>query len=567
MTIVNNIKQLIARDKYFLFVFTLVSIALLRVFQAFLGYAEMDSGLYGTGALYFDDYPSSMIYWSRFYLSVLLSTIFTDGSFLALRLMQVVSDVLLFVAIWYFLKQYISKISIVIGSFLYTFLTATQFQEYSYNNVSIFLFVIAAIALYKGLERDKYWYIIASSFCIAISVLARFPNILAFSIFLFVPFYYYTQDKPIFSKILFKQTVFFSIGAILGIMVSVILLLTTGHFDFVWQTIVALFSMVTNNDTAYSSGSLLNALFIQYGVAWRVLLQFVFFLFVSTWLFSFIKNKFIRFGGLFLIFAYTAYSLFTLNLLPYVSYAVAMYVFFNALFYAKLSSTQKHLLFFALFLLLVYPMGSACPIGFAGSFSFIFVFPIITSLLISNDIEKPFFSAISDKERSQFKTLIFLLLITIFGLSFFKFAAYEQDRKTHALVQRATINSPMAKGILTSTAKATEINKLLAEFGPFVKNQPCVINFHPTLLYLMEAKPYGVYYPNWLDNTALIEEYLTVAMAEQKALPLLLFDKNNQSIFDNTVYNFVSLHDSLIVVKETDTHILYAPMSYQNANK
>ena len=91
MKILQNIKQLIEKDTHFLFLFTLVSITLLRIFQAFLGYAEMDSGLYGTGALYINDFPSSMVYWSRYYLSFLLSNIFTDGSFLALRLMQVVS--------------------------------------------------------------------------------------------------------------------------------------------------------------------------------------------------------------------------------------------------------------------------------------------------------------------------------------------------------------------------------------------------------------------------------------------------------------------------------------------
>lgn len=561
MTIVNNIKQLIARDKYFLFVFTLVSIALLRVFQAFLGYAEMDSGLYGTGALYFDDYPSSMIYWSRFYLSLLLSTIFTDGSFLALRLMQVVSDVLLFVAIWYFLKQYISKISIVLGAFLYTFLTATQFQEYSYNNVSIFLLVIAVIALYKGLEKDNHWFIMASSLCVAISVLARFPNILAFSIILFIPFYNYTQDKPIFTKALLKSSLFFIIGGLLGVIFSFVLLLVSGHFDAVWQTIVALFSMVTTDDTAYSSGSLLHTLFIQYGVAWRVLLLFVLFMFVSTYLFSFIKNKLIRFGGLFLIFVSIAHQLFTLNLLPYLSYALAIYVFFNAIFYTPLTNTQKHLLFFALFLLVVYPMGSACPIGFAGSFSFIFVFPILIHFILNNAIEKPFFSTMSEVVRSQFKTLLLLLLFTIFGLSFFKFAAYEQDRKTHALVQRATINSPVAKGILTSHAKATEINKLLTEFGSLVKHKPCIINFHPTLLYLMEARPYGVYYPDWLDDKALIISYLNSAYEEQKCLPLLLFDKNKRTEFDQVIYDFVASHDSIVVLKETESHILYAPIT------
>ena len=561
MMTLDKLKLMTEKNGKLFFGVTLFAITMLRVFQVFWGYAEMDTGLYGSGSLHMSDYPSSMIYWSRYYLSFLISGSLTDGSLLSLRLLQVFSDLLLFGFIWYFLKNYIHRVALMIGSILYTFLTATQFQEYSYNNLSIFLLVVAAIVLYMGLEKRNYLYVAISAISISISVLTRFPNILAFSLICFIPYYFYTKGDKLISSQLVRYLFAFIVGSVIGVAIDVILLYFSGQLATVWQTIADMFGMVTNNDTAYSSGSLLQALQIQYGVAWRVLLKLLLFFFVSNLLFSFVKNRYVRLVGLAVVLMYAVYNLFTSSLLPFLSYALALYLFFSAVAYNKLSVAHKNLTFLSLFLLLIYPMGSACPIGFAGSFSFIFVFPILISLFLKTDSEKPFVSNFTEKTRQQYKIFILIALVMVFGLNFIKFAAFEQDRKTHAITQRATINSPMARGIFTSREKAQEVNGIIDTFGLYIKEKPCVINFHPTLLYLMEAKPYGAYIPDWLDDKSVINQYLQLAYDEQQVLPLLLFNKATLSDFDNVVYDFVSSKDSIVVLKETESHILYAPFT------
>jgi len=402
----------------------------------------------------------------------------------------------------------------------------------NYDMFSILGYSIAVTLLYKGLSCNKTVPLITSGFILGITVFFKLTNLSGLIILLMIPFSVYLNKKTFSHS--FKLSFIYLISFIVGIGAILLLINFTGHLDLFLENLSFISNMTKDSEASHGFIPLFTSYFSGYLNAVIILVFFI----GLIWIYIRLSNKYTSiFKDKHIVYYYLGVVVFTAFLMiayEKVFWSKIRYLFIGLMLLAgvfsildKTKTKQSRLLSFAgLLILLIAPLGSD-----SGLEKSIFGMWILSPIVLTNLNLNRYLSLLKVKITAlQVNTVQKILMIIILVSSVFfawqstYFDVGSRIKKTYP------IKHPKMKYIYTSKERADDINELIAEAFPKIKNEEYLLSFIeiPMVNYLSNKKPFiFTSWPKLYYNPKAFEKKLYEALKKRKKLPAIIRQKQN----------------------------------------
>ena len=448
------------------------AVALYLMASVVFGFDVCDTGQYLTMYDNMFAAPESVSYHFMYYLSGVVG-----GAFLALcpamgvlgiRLLGLVCLVVCMCAVWRILKAYISPTAIIVGNVLTMVAFVAMPVAFCYDILSIMLYLLALEQLLKGRTLS----VMAGGFLLGLNVFSRIPNVLGL-VFVFTPLLMAWLSASSKKRGLYLSAISLS-GALTGIAAMVAMMAALGHLSIFLDSLASL-QQVASDSSGESTHNLFSLIFQQfrfYKIAFFTWLKLGSIVAVYTVLRSRISSPMVRFVMLWCALAVAGWMMWRMQPLSPICVLCAVGCL-TAIFTLRGKACGVSVV--ALALMLIFPMGSD---GVANNGSIILFLATPIAIAMCMEHTRMF--------RSGYFILAFALICvakTALGGTYFDGGALWH--------KTAQVDSPKARGILTTEERAAIVNDVLTGIRPWVAEGDTLLVYGgmPMLNYLTATRP------------------------------------------------------------------------------
>ena len=239
----------------------LLILFLYQCINLFWGFEILDSGYHLTAFQNIFEAPNTVAENFGYYLTNLLGgfilSFYPDMGVFHFRLIGAMCVLIAVVLIFFSLWRDVPIIHLIIGLSLVVLCYVKA--PYSFNNgiLSCFLYVIACLIIYKGINRNSSWFIFIAGIIVGANIFTRIPNVLGIGLSLIILFHRKLINKS--SPLDWAKSFFFAFGVVMGIGFIVLLMIHFGHLDIFIDNIRYLFSSASKKESNYSILTLISA--------------------------------------------------------------------------------------------------------------------------------------------------------------------------------------------------------------------------------------------------------------------------------------------------------------------
>jgi len=135
-------------------------------------------------------------------------------------------------------------LGVLVGVMYYHhFMTTTLL---GYNNLSLFFHLASILLLVRGLNANRQGFIFAAAALIGFNIFVRLPNLLGLFMALAIAWHGWMQGTP--ARIQWKQLMIFTIGVVVAVAMSLVMMRALGHDYYYLRSLEYLFASTGNAD-------------------------------------------------------------------------------------------------------------------------------------------------------------------------------------------------------------------------------------------------------------------------------------------------------------------------------
>lgn len=223
-----------------------------QILNIIYGFDLYDTGFHLVAYQNIFDTPDCVSYNFVYYLTDIvgggLLKLFPQMGVVGFRVVGALFILATIIFIFVTLKNEIPIIHLLLGSILVVVGYVRLPYAFKDGILSCCLYSVAIVILYKGLLRRSNVLIILGGIVVGINMFTRIPNILAVGLVVIVLSY----NKFIFREhgsLNWKGAILFIVGAIIGVLVILLLMLLLGHIEIFKRGIAAIFSLAGGNSS------------------------------------------------------------------------------------------------------------------------------------------------------------------------------------------------------------------------------------------------------------------------------------------------------------------------------
>ena len=473
------------------------------------GLSYLDVGMYLAGYQHFNDEPITNYYLSQWILTYnvtgAICSWINSYNVVTLRLIHVGLTAIMVAIIALSLHRRIPVRYVFAGLALAVIGMTEGYMEVNYNDYSVALLVGAVIMIDKG--REKRIYYAVSGLLIGMAFFFRIVNIA----FVLLPIYAIVisklsrTDSPSI-----KDWIAWVGGLAAGIGLIEVGLIATGYFDSFRLALADLTKIGSDCDDPHSIKAVLIALYSYYKSVAASSCLFICIAGLFVWAHNRWQAK-QRMTAFAILSAVMIVDIYFWE--PAASILIAISVA------AVVTATDRksdiyRLLLLALFVPIVYPIGSNGGITFFGQYLCLLPVPIAVSMLI---------------ERFKRQKSALIVAYIAISIAFMTIIVKREMMEEGSIADCQTaVDSNMAKGIYSSSNLANDYNMLLRELPQFVPVGSYMITNYPLpIISLTGCKPYGVY-SDVFTSHEMNKRYIDVAFGQTHTLPYILINTNEE---------------------------------------
>lgn len=506
---------------------------LYQLIQLFQGLSPADTGVYLSGYKnYIDDtYCSEYLnqYWLTYYMTGYLVKALSINTFIGLRVLHVIFNVLMQIVIYLWLKKYIAKEYIVIGLFISVLAHFGTPYEINYNDYSVGLLIFIIMSYYEGLRSGKLIMFVIAGILTGLSFFFRLANLTFIGIpIVAIIFLLIRKEDRKGWLVLLKQIGCFFFGVV-GIVI-VVLCFSDDGLRAMKAALPDILAMGTGSKDVHGASNLIKIFFKSEFLMLRNTV-IVGILFVSMMLLLKYKITGYIFTG-FILMLLT--GLFIKYGLP-ADFLIGASIFGVAIALIGHSGKEKlsYLLILSLYIPIIYPLGSAGDYSFHGTYLCYLSLPLAIKGLCENEFIK---NKGNIGRYGVCLSLVFCAFIVSMVARNIMKGTFQDESRIQCVYP---INGGAAKWLYTNKDNAEKYNYLINVLNPVIKKQEYLIcNFSISAISILNCKPYAIYTTQWISNDALITKYLMSAYRHTGKLPYILIDRKNYTEKDEIVFNY-----------------------------
>lgn len=532
--------------------------------QMFQGLSFLDIGIYLSGYQYFNDEPFATQYLAQWLLSYSVSGwlchVFSIKTFLGLRVMHLVYIAFMQSLIYcYLCKNGISSKYIIIGLGIATLGHFGSYTEINYNDYSVFLLTCAIFLYHHGLKREKSVAIFLSGIVIGVAFFFRITNLT----FIVLPLIAVLLSR--FKIVAFsnqKQLSYFFLGTVIGVAATLSVLKIVGLYEVFATTITDIFSIGTDSEDAHN---LKNIVLCTYELYKGEVAGFSCVLLLSVAIYAIKKSNVRTFYKQLIAIGFSLTIILCIYLRePASNITVGISLLgFTLCLYKQNNTNIQTLYTLSVLIPMVFPIGSNGGPEFLGNNLAFVTMPLAIHVL---------YHSMSKTDKAYTSTLRWSL-VAIAVAFIYTNTKRPMMEDGNRLQCTQTTRSPQSHSILTSKENADIINAICLKIKPFIpENSYLVCTFSPTIVSLLDCKPYAVFTTVFTTN-AMNDRYIQRAYQHTGKLPLILSYKNRDPYVpekDQTKDQYVEkcLHrlSPYRTVYEDDNLILTMPIAQEGNN-
>lgn len=509
------------------YVYILFAAAFLGL-QSLQGLSWLDIGMYMSGSLHFGDDPYAAYYLGQWYLTYRLSaalcSLFGIFSFPGLRLMHLVLNLILQTAVYAYLGKFVERRYIIAGLLLATLSHFGSYTDINYNDYSTFALMLAVMSYYSGLRRARggLWLIALSGLLSGVAVFFRIVN-LTFLLLPAVPLL--TGAWRGLRHGALMQTGCFAAGAAAGCAAVVAAAVADGTAGVLALTFSDIAGIGSDGSDPHNLKSIAISAYTVYkqeiagfsviallaaaaGVAARRLVGIV--------------RRAVSLG----LAALIVLNIYFWEPPSNITVGICLAGLTVTLAAGRRASVPSGLFAFAMFIPVVYPVGSNGGAAFFGPWLCWLPLPLAVKALCADGrrLSGKYAAAYGHALRLSYAAVCAAMLFTNV-----KRPMMEDGNRLECLY---TIDSPVTGGIRTAKANADLHNRMIKEAGPLIPDGSYLIcNFSTPLVPILGCKPYAVF-SDVFTSDRMNERYIRVAYRRAGRggeLPWLLFDTESMT--------------------------------------
>jgi len=444
------------------------------------------------------------MFWLTGVIGGVWAKIFSPLGLLGIRLGGVVINTMTVILTYNLLKKYLHPEYLKIGLVLVVLCLNNDIKILNYNTLSSLFYITTVFSLYSGLQHNQIGKIFLGGFIVGLNIFIRAPNILELGLVLGFIYHYFLF--PEFGNHLLKQIICFFLGFFAALIAVLSVMYFLGHFHIFLESLKLLFTMGKAErvrDITENSYGLSRLIFIFWSNNVQSLKYALFTsgtVLITIYLLHEIRVN-LRHGKIIanIIFSILILSVLFLIITHWISHFVVL--FFQtglilltsaAVLTSPVNKQVKMLLFFGLFFLVTFPLGSSDGVFTAGRYCLWIALPVIVDYLLSIRTVRNVLVIHRDKQEFQKKlwftenqfattkrTLVYLLLFAgLYQLYYYPFFDRRDRSEMHYALQSENL-----KGIYTTKGRALAFNELLNESRKYVKPNDFVLAYDHIAMY------------------------------------------------------------------------------------
>jgi len=487
------------------------AVVLLTLWQfvvASFGVDLCDTGYYLT---FFDNIfkaPASVEYNFMYYLSGVVGGVFNavlplQGKWMAMRVAGVLCNVGCMAMLACALRRTLPAMAVIMGIAMVV-ASLVQFP-YTFNNdlMSALLWVAALAMTYRGLTGGKWWQLLCAGIIVGVNTFTRIPNVLAVSLAVMPFIAHYYNKRP--WRECWRQCGVMLLGAALGAIAVVGLMLALGHWEIFRQNLSDLLGVATGSsgEASHNAGGLVMEMLSFYGQCLLVGVKMLV-LWTVLWLVrKYVGNRVLRYCAWLLVAVAAVYFMWHQSHIMHPLWVMCVVGLLGVIYHGGNRAVAAWL---GLFMLLVFPLGSDGATNNGGIIAWMAA-PV---------------AALLWQRRGN---IIFPLAFIVVGLvQTLSVGAYFDGG--HLWHKTATLNDSRAAFIRTTPARAQIINETLPGLNGIVREGDTLLCYGsiPMMNHLTGTVPaIGCSWPELLSAEALSARLTT--LGDQR--PAILRQKFN----------------------------------------
>jgi hypothetical protein len=429
--------------------------------------------------------PQTVEYQFLYYLSGLIggawNFLFGFGGILSFRILSIIGYLLIIYFTSLTVKKYMQP-KLILFAALFVLLPYYGITVFHHNQLTALLVAISVYFILNGLNAENnYWAVFWGFFFVGINIFSRIPNVtmIGLGLLLFVDNYYEKNRSRLWRNILYGFC-----GLFFGVLSVIFILFLCRHLEIFSQSVISnLLDAGTGGGGTHDIFTLIQAYLINYKNVYTSLSIFVFTIFFFLYIYSLLKNKWLRLFSV--ISFFIIYILFfDLNSEKY--YSIILFPLLISCFVDRTDKSFMLLNITSLLIMFLLPLGSDLGIRNMGS-NCIWLGTFVSIIHVIRYINYQ----IETRQNYSYRTFgnAFAVLYLVIGLFYVSHRAYMDDGCRLEKRYRAD-NSKFT--VFTSRNKADAMNELLSALNKYVKKDDYLLAFEtlPMIHYLTETKPY-----------------------------------------------------------------------------
>jgi len=550
----------------------LVFTVLYQLLFIFQGLDFADEGFSATFYQQIFSNPQSVsfnfMYWFSGILGGSFLYLFPSLGLLGLRIFGIIIVTSTIATVYFSLKKYLTLAHLRLGIFMLLFFISNDPKEMYYNNLSAFLFVLSAIFIFNGLNKNSISKIFISGTFISLNMFTRSPSILGLIFVLAIPYFGYVTAINLKNQL--KQIGFFFFGFVSTTIAVLLIMKAIGHLDLFIENLGIVYGMGIESDSGNNLIRLVKLFINDYSssvIYGFLLISSIFILssinsLISRW--TKFNQKTIINLSLSLIVVIAVYFILSNK----ITWKNILWIFsglsmiFSIVILTSASSKKELKLFVLLgcLIILIQPFGSAVGLSMMGRYSLWIIFPIAIDYIFNIKSVNTVINISSENHRSLLNIHIdehqiclirqYFLGIGIIGCLYFSYY-YPYFDMSNRTKMRYSVDNKFLKGIYTTRERALVVNELLKESGKYLKKNDYLFAYDniPMIHFLTETRPYiRNSWPYFYIPEAFKME-TDKSLVRSNVLPVVIVQKVNTLYCNwplNTIGNFQKTKPDII---------------------
>jgi hypothetical protein len=492
----------ISTRSFFIFVF------ILQMILIFQGFDLSDEGFLSIFYRRIFSNPESVSYNFMFWLTGIIGglwvKLFSPLGLLGIRLGGAIVNTLTVILTYNLLKKYLNPEYLKIGLILVVLCLNNDIKVLNYNTLSSLFYIFIIYFLFTGLQNNQTLKIFMSGFFIGLNVFIRAPNILELGLVLGFVYHYYLFPES--GNHLVKQITGFFSGFLVALATVLSLMWLMGHLQIFIDSVKLLLTMSKSEpikDVTRNGYGISRLLFIFWSNNVQSLKYALFtsaFVLISIYFLQQIRIK-IKHGNriaLVILSGIIGFVLF-LTVNHWISHFVVLFFLTGLIlltsvpmFTSPLNNRLKILLFFGLFFMITFPLGSSDGVFTAGRYCLWIALPVTADYLLKiqslqnrlvvhrDKLEYEKKVWFTENQLTVTKKILFYLLFFA-GLYQLYYYPFFDRRNRNAM--HYSLHSENLRGIYTTKGRALAFNELLNESRKYVKPNDLVLAYDHIAMY------------------------------------------------------------------------------------